>query len=574
MFATGAAVALILGGCGGGGGGGESAPAPPVTPPTTPPATFNIGGTITGLVGSGLTLQNNGGDTLSVSKDGTIFFATALQDGSAYNVTVLEQPSNPVQRCTVANGAGTVAGRNATTIQVSCVTGQTVVISRRAGGTQGDLYAVSEFGGALRPLANSTDDEIFQGITSDGRVVFLRETGSQSDVYSIKLDGTGLVALANTATRELLGGNGVPGAGFTPTGKVIISREQTSGIPRVSDLYLINPDGSGEIRLTTTGGKYNGATTAGRIVFSTASAAIKTDLFSVKEDGTDLRTLLIDPLDDIFDSMTPSGRVIFSRVVGGQRDLFSVDAEGRGLVALANSALGEELVAVTPDDHVIFRSGVDGDLFSIKSDGTGLATLANSADAEGYRGTLLDGKIVFSRIVAGTEPNVDLYSINADGTGLVGLGITDSVESALGEGNAGQVLFARHDGVQSDLFAINTDGTSEVRLTNTSDFEDFDCGTFCGNFQILTTQGRFIFQRQSASNAQADLYSIKPDGTGEVAVANSADHETLATTTASGRIIYSRDVSGQPDIYSVDDDGRGMTILSNAADLEIVVAVR
>ena len=66
---------------------------------------------------------------------------------------------------------GTVAGRNATTIKVSCVTGQTVVISRRAGGTQGDLYAVNEFGGALTPLANSTDDEVSQGITTDGRVV-------------------------------------------------------------------------------------------------------------------------------------------------------------------------------------------------------------------------------------------------------------------------------------------------------------------------------------------------------------------------------------------------------------------
>jgi hypothetical protein len=65
-----------------------------------------------------------------------------------------------------------------------------------------------------------------------------------------------------------------------------------------------------------------------------------------------------------------------------------------------------------------------------------------------------------------------------------------------------------------------------------------------------------------------------PDGTGETAVANSADDETPETTTASGRIIYSREVGGQPDIYSVDDDGKGLVILSNAADIEIVVGVR
>jgi Tol biopolymer transport system component len=571
----------MLCGCGGGSdasggsGGGSTSTTPP--PPPPPPATFNIGGTISGLTGSGLTLQNNSGDNLSVSRDGTIIFANALQDGSAYNVTVLAQPSNPGQRCTVANGGGTVAGRNVTSVQVSCVTGQTVVISRRAGGTQGDLYAVNEFGGALTPLANSTDDEIFQGITSDGRVVFIRETGSQADVYSIKLDGSGLVALANTATREVLGGNGVPGAGFTPTGKVIISREQTTGIPRVSDLYLINPDGSGEVRLTASGGKYNGATAAGRIVFSTNSAVLtsgQTDIFSVNEDGTDLRDLLIDPEEDEFASMTPGGRVIFSRIVGAQRDLYSVTADGRGLVALAKSSAEETFVTVTPDDHVIFRSGTDGDLFSIASDGTGLATLANSTDVEGYVGTLRNGKIVFGRIRSGSSPNVDLYSVNIDGTGLTGLGVTDSVENALGEGNAGQVLFARYDATQSDLFAINADGTAEVRLTHTPDQEDYDCGTFCGSFQILTTKGQFVFQRRSASNAQGDLYSIAPDGTGEVVIANSADDETLETTTVNGRIIYSRDVGGQPDLYSVDGDGKNVTTLSNSVDIEQVMAVR
>ena len=74
-----------------------------------------IGGTTSGLVGT-VVLQNNGGDNLSVS-GGAFTFATALSNGSAYNVTVLS--SSTAQQCTVSNGNGTANG-NVTNIQVVC----------------------------------------------------------------------------------------------------------------------------------------------------------------------------------------------------------------------------------------------------------------------------------------------------------------------------------------------------------------------------------------------------------------------------------------------------------------------
>jgi hypothetical protein len=38
-----------------------------------------------------------------------------------YNVTVLQQPANPLQTCTVVNGVGTVNGADVATVEVSCV---------------------------------------------------------------------------------------------------------------------------------------------------------------------------------------------------------------------------------------------------------------------------------------------------------------------------------------------------------------------------------------------------------------------------------------------------------------------
>ena len=84
------------------------------------PIIFSIGGNVSGLTGSGLVLQNNAGDNLPIFGNGSFTFATELVDGSDYAVTVLIQPSNPSQTCSVTNGSGTLAGADVTNIVVTC----------------------------------------------------------------------------------------------------------------------------------------------------------------------------------------------------------------------------------------------------------------------------------------------------------------------------------------------------------------------------------------------------------------------------------------------------------------------
>ena len=83
-----------------------------------------VGGTVTGLAGTGLVLQNNTGDDLSVIADGPFTFALPLTDGQAYDVTAVSQPSALNQICTVTQGIGTVAGASISNIAVACVTNQ------------------------------------------------------------------------------------------------------------------------------------------------------------------------------------------------------------------------------------------------------------------------------------------------------------------------------------------------------------------------------------------------------------------------------------------------------------------
>lgn len=82
--------------------------------------TYTIGGTISGLTGTAV-LQNNGGDDLTVSSNGSFTFGTALHDSDTYDVIVSDQPED--QTCGVTNGTGTISAANVTNISVTCEDG-------------------------------------------------------------------------------------------------------------------------------------------------------------------------------------------------------------------------------------------------------------------------------------------------------------------------------------------------------------------------------------------------------------------------------------------------------------------
>ncbi len=81
-------------------------------------SSFSVAAAVSGLISSGLVLQNNGGDDLPITVNGNASFATAVASGAAYAVTKA-QPANPGQTCVVVQGSGHVGGTNAT-ITVVC----------------------------------------------------------------------------------------------------------------------------------------------------------------------------------------------------------------------------------------------------------------------------------------------------------------------------------------------------------------------------------------------------------------------------------------------------------------------
>ncbi len=79
---------------------------------------FRVGGTVSGLNGSGLMLAN-GGDSVGVNAGATAFtLPTAVATGSSYTVTVKTQPAG--EACAVSSGMGTMASGAVTNVSVAC----------------------------------------------------------------------------------------------------------------------------------------------------------------------------------------------------------------------------------------------------------------------------------------------------------------------------------------------------------------------------------------------------------------------------------------------------------------------
>jgi len=118
---------------------------------------YAVGGTVNGYSGTGLVLQNNGGDDLSVGSSGAFAFATSLQTGATFNVTVKSQPvATPAQSCSVANASGTMATGAITNVVVDCraATGKFVYVINSSSADV-SAFKVNAADGTLTAIAGS-----------------------------------------------------------------------------------------------------------------------------------------------------------------------------------------------------------------------------------------------------------------------------------------------------------------------------------------------------------------------------------------------------------------------------------
>ncbi len=212
----------------------SASPVPAATSTPTPVAQQlpTIGGVLSGLAAqTTVTLQNNGGDTLTLTANGAFTFATPA---SAYMVTVLTQPPG-FQWCTLADASGpAVTSINTITVSCASTVGQVLTVAGTAN-VPGDQNA--------QGLAARFTDPLGLAVDASGHV-YVADFGNQQ-IRKIASDYT-VSALAGVAgTTGHADGAATVASFYYPIGVAV----DTNGYVYVADtnnyeIRKIAPDGT------------------------------------------------------------------------------------------------------------------------------------------------------------------------------------------------------------------------------------------------------------------------------------------------------------------------------------------
>ena len=459
--------------------------------------TYAIGGTVTGLVGSGLVLREQLGADSVAAANGSFTLPVRRNDGAAYDLRVATQPTNPIQICSVANGSGTVAAADVSNIAVNCTTPALNGALDAAFGKGGKVASNVAY---VAPVADARMALALQG---DGRVLLLG----------------GLKLLRFNA-------DGTPDTGFGTAGVATVPFNG-SGFDLAQGL-AVQADG--------------------RIVVAGAMSVGGQDDFALARFNTD------GTLDTTFGS---GGKVTtdFAGLTDRARRVV-IQPDGR-LVVAGYATVGT--LASPSADFALARYNVDGSLDTTFAFGTGLtrASIFGSYDVAQGLALQADGKIVLAGRVAangGTDPDVGLtrlhvntpgytpgerdqtFGAKQDGTVQTDLGLNSGWEEAVdlvvtSDGSLMAACLVRGVGTSYTfgLAKFNTqsgiDGIlGSVLLTSFSTQSDRPRGL------ALQADGKLLMAGQSASlstNPDMAIARYMPNGTSLDATFGSAGKLTV-----------------------------------------------
>ena len=246
------------------------------------------------------------------------------------------------------------------------------------------------------------------------------------------------------------------------------------------EIYVMEPDGSGQTRLTTNAADDLSpawSPDGTRIAFASSRDG-NYEIYVMDADGSNPTRLTSDPANDFHPTWSPDGsKIAFTSERDGPfRQIYVMNADGSSPTNLSNmvGVRSDEVCCWSPDGTKIAFSrggGTDhsGEVYVMNADGSGQTNLTNApAPVDSPADWSPDGTQI---LISSNRDHLEyeLYIMNADGSGPLTRLTTNTASELTGtwSPDGARIAFqTNRDGGAFEIYAMNADGTSPTNLTN------------------------------------------------------------------------------------------------------------
>lgn len=280
--------------------------------------------------------------------------------------------------------------------------------------------------------------------------------------------------------------------------------KQPGNAQSISQLYVMNADGTGQTRLLNDPQIqywYPTYSRDGRKIAYAAGTPQKLQIFVANADGSSATQLTNDQATNINPDWSPDGRqIVFSSAREGKFQLYVMNADGSKQTRLTDS--GSNLYAAwSPSGRQIAFTGIRAEewqVYVMNADGSGETRLTNTEKGNYFPQWSPDGrKIVFT---SGRDGQNQIFVMNADGSDQTRL-TDNTADERFGRWSPSgdKIVFASRRNGYFDIYAMNGDGTRQTNLTNNPGMEN-------GGLQSWSPDGRkIIYTAESRPRLQPFL---------------------------------------------------------------------